>query len=76
MTQRGNEVEAAVHTVVHYVSAVESTLIMQVALKLVIDVGDNGVKTVQDKTEHIKKHLRHLETTRNIQGVLTAPCPV
>ncbi len=76
MTQRGNEVEAAVHTVVHYVSAVESTLIMQVALKLVIDVGDNGVKTVQDKTEHIMKHLRDLETNRNIQGVLTAPSPV
>lgn len=67
VTQRGNEVEAAVHTVVHNVSAVESTLIMQVALKLVIDVGDNGVKTVQEKTEHIMKHLRDLETTETFK---------
>lgn len=52
MTQRGNEVEAAVHTVVHDVPAVESTFIMQVALKLVIDVRDNGVKTVQQKREY------------------------
>ncbi len=68
MTQRGNEVEAAVHTVVHNVPAVESTLIMQVALKLVIDVGDNGVKTVQEKTEHIMKHLRDLETTETFKA--------
>ena len=38
MAQRGDEVETTVDSVVHDVPAVQAALVMQVALKLVIDV--------------------------------------
>lgn len=45
-----NEIEAAVNSVVHNVSAIQATLIMQVAFKLIVNVLDDGLKTVeQDK---------------------------
>lgn len=45
VAQRGDEVEAAVDPVVHYVSAVEATFVVEVALELVVDVGDDGAET-------------------------------
>lgn len=45
MAQWGDEIEAAVNSVVDNVSAIEAALVMEVALKLVIDVADNGVET-------------------------------
>lgn len=46
VSQRGNEVEAAVHPVVHDVPAVQPALVVEVALELVVDVGDDGAETV------------------------------
>lgn len=45
MSKRRNEVEAAMHSVVHYVSAIQPTLIMEVSFKLIVDVLDDGLKT-------------------------------
>lgn len=45
MAQWGDEIEAAVNSVVDNVSAIEAALVVEVALKLVIDVADNGVET-------------------------------
>lgn len=38
------EVEAAVNPVVHYVSSVQTTLIMKVSLKLIVNVLDDGLE--------------------------------
>lgn len=38
------EIEAAVHSVIHYVSSVQSALITEVPLKLIIDVLDDGLE--------------------------------
>lgn len=54
MAQWRNEIEAAVHAVVNDVSAVESALIVKVALELVIDVCNNGVETVRENTQNLK----------------------
>lgn len=45
MAQWGDEIEAAVNSVVDNVSTIEAALVVEVALKLVIDVADNGVET-------------------------------
>lgn len=45
MAQWGDKIEAAVNSVVDNVSAIEAALVVEVALKLVIDVADNGVET-------------------------------
>lgn len=45
MSKRRNEVEAAMHSVVHYVSSIQPTLIMEVSFKLIVDVLDDGLKT-------------------------------
>lgn len=45
MAQWGDEIEAAVNSVVDNVSAIEAALVVEVALKLVINVADNGVET-------------------------------
>lgn len=50
------EVEAAVHSIVHYVSSVQSTLIMEVSLKLIVNVLDDGLKTdIREETQK-KRH--------------------
>lgn len=49
------------NSVVHNVSAIQATFIMQVALKLIVNVLDDSLKTVeQDKNllNNIKDHLR------------------
>lgn len=46
------EVEAAVHSVVHYVSSVQPTLIVEVALKLIVNVLDDGLKTDRRDTNN------------------------
>lgn len=45
VAERRDEVEAAVNSVVDDVSAVQTALIVEVALKLVIDVTDDGAET-------------------------------
>lgn len=45
MAEGGDEIEAAVNSVVNDVSAIEAAFIMEVALKLVINVTDNGAET-------------------------------
>lgn len=55
------EIEAAVNSVVHNVSAIQATFIMQVALKLIVNVLDDSLKTVeqdQNLLNNIKDHLR------------------
>lgn len=44
MSKWRNEVEAAVHPVVHDMSSVEPALIMKVSLKLIVNVLDDGLK--------------------------------
>lgn len=45
MASRIDEVEAAMDSVVNNVATVEARLILQVALKLVIDITDDGLET-------------------------------
>lgn len=45
MAQRGDEIEAAVNAVVHDVPSVQTALVVEIALKLVVDVGDDGAET-------------------------------
>lgn len=45
VAERRDEVEAAVNSVVDDVPAVETALVVEVALKLVVDVADDGVET-------------------------------
>lgn len=45
MTERGNEIEAAMNSIVNDVSAVKTALIVEVALKLVINVADDSAET-------------------------------
>ena len=51
MTSRIDEVETAVDSVVNNMAAVESGLILKVALKLVIDVLDDGLETGNNNLE-------------------------
>lgn len=44
MSKGGNEVEAAMHPVVHDVASVQATLVMQVPFKLLVNVGDDCLK--------------------------------
>lgn len=46
------EIEAAVNSVVHNVSAIQATFIMQVAFKLIVNVLDDGLKTVEDQNKN------------------------
>lgn len=56
MSKRRNEVEAAMHSVVHYVSAIQPTLIMEVPFKLIVDVLDDGLKAeIKYRTPRPKK---------------------
>lgn len=45
MAKGGDEIEAAVDPIVHNVSAIKAALIVEVALKLVVDVADDGAET-------------------------------
>lgn len=47
MTKRWNEIEAAMNAVIYDMPSVQTTLIMQISLKLLINVGDYGLKTVK-----------------------------
>lgn len=44
MSEGGDEVEATVHPVVDDVPSVQTALVMQVPLKLLVDVGDDSLK--------------------------------
>lgn len=56
MAERGDEIEAAVNSIVNNVSTIKAALIMEVALKLVIDVADNGAETAWEKIHYITVH--------------------
>lgn len=45
VAERGNEVEAAVNSVVNDVSAIQAAFIVEITLELVIDVTDDGAET-------------------------------
>lgn len=45
VSKGGNEVEAAMNPVVHDVASVQATLVVQVPFKLLVDVGDDCLKT-------------------------------
>jgi len=49
MSKGWDEVEAAVHPVVDDVPPVQTTLVMQVPFKLLVDVGNDGLKTEKHK---------------------------
>lgn len=63
MSQGGNEVEAAVNSVVNNVSTIESTLIMEVALKLVINVADNGAEATGGRRKRLHLTPRYYRIT-------------
>lgn len=50
------EIEAAVHPVVHYVSSVEPTLIVEVSLKLIVNVLDDGLEADIRQRSRQKSH--------------------
>lgn len=50
----GDEIEAAVDPIVHNVSAVKAALVVEVALKLVVDVADDGAETGRERGEDIR----------------------
>lgn len=47
MTKWWNEIETAMNSIIYDMPSVQSTLIMQVSLKLLINVRDYGLKTVK-----------------------------
>lgn len=49
MPEGGDEVEAAVHPVVDDVPPVQAALVVQVPLKLLVDVADDGFKAERHK---------------------------
>lgn len=57
MAEWRDEVEAAVNSVVDDVPAVETALVVEVALKLVVDVADDGVETERGKLRQRGSHL-------------------
>lgn len=63
------EVEAAVHPVVHNVSSVQSTLVAEVALKLIIDVLDDSLKAYMSKKKNKNDNQTpvHQHTCSNIK---------
>lgn len=50
MSKGRNEIEAAVHPVVNDVPAVQAALVMQVPLKLLINIGDDGFEAEEKPT--------------------------
>lgn len=48
VSKRRDEVKAAVYSVVNDVSAVQSALVVQVSLKLIIDILDDRLKAVEE----------------------------
>lgn len=44
VAKRGDEIEAAVNSVVHNVSTIQAALVVEVPLKLVVDVADDGAE--------------------------------
>ena len=48
MSKGGDEVKAAVHPVIDDVPPVQTTLVMQVPFKLLVDVGDDCLETVRN----------------------------
>lgn len=51
VSQRWDEVETAVNSVVHDVPAVQTALIVQVALELIINILYDGLKAVREKNK-------------------------
>lgn len=51
MSERRDEVEAAVDAIIHDVSAVQAALVVQVTLELIVDVGNDGVEAEKQKAE-------------------------
>lgn len=54
MSRWVDEVEAAVDTVVHYVSSIETTLIRQVLLKLIVNVLDDLLEAGRQRIKLFK----------------------
>ena len=67
MAKRGDKIEAAVNSVVNDVSTIETAFIMEVALKLVINVTDNGAETgwsnEEVNTGHCSVHVHSNKIT-------------
>lgn len=51
VSQRRDKVETAVNSVVHDVPAVQTALIVQVALELIINILYDGLKAVREKNK-------------------------
>lgn len=54
MSERRDEVEAAVDSIVHDVSAVQAALVVQVTLELIVDVRNDGVEAEKHRAETLR----------------------
>lgn len=57
MAGRIDEVETAVNSVVNYVTPVQARLVLQVTLKLVVDVLDDGLETGTSKSSELVNYF-------------------
>lgn len=74
MAERGDEVEAAVNSVVNDVSAIKTALVMEVALELVVDVADNGAETRGQKYPCFRRTAGCNSSSRRQSQVLPLLC--
>lgn len=67
------EVKAAVHSIVHNVSSVQPTLIMEVSLKLIVNVLDDCFKAeIREQTQEkkdIKKSCKNYVSVLRIKSM-------
>lgn len=54
MAERRDEIEAAVDAVVNDVPAIQAALVVEVALKLVVDVADDGAEAGTEQEQAVK----------------------
>lgn len=65
MSERRDEIEAAVDSIIHDVSAVQAALVVQVTLELIVDVRYDGVEAEKHRAEtHLGFSTSFLKTSR------------
>lgn len=71
MSERRDEVEAAVDAIIHDMSAVQAALVVKVTLELIVDVGNDGVEAEKYKAEMWSVHQRSSSRSQKIKNVKT-----
>lgn len=73
MSEGRDEVEAAMHPVVDDVPPVQATLVMQIPFELLIDVGDDRLKT--ERSTDAKGHGPPRQVGPNFKDEMSLPSP-